>query len=140
MAPVLPSFDITNEIEVTEKSGELILIEEVGQRWPGIALQVLDGVVAVEVLHGLHPSEPIGLLVADVDLPADTLTYTVVAPPTHGTVNGSFTQADLEAGKVIFVHNGATGPMAGFDVIVADNSGATSGPPKTVEVDVNPAL
>ena len=55
--------------------------------------------------------------------------------PTNPIV--SFTQADLEAGKIMFVHNGAGGPKAGFDVIVSDDDGATSGAPQTVDVDVN---
>lgn len=48
----------------------------------------------------------------------------------------SFTQADLEAGHVLFAHNGATSDTARFDVIVADRAGATSGAPQTVNVAV----
>jgi cytoskeletal protein CcmA (bactofilin family) len=48
----------------------------------------------------------------------------------------SFTQADLETGQVSFVHDGrGTGP-AGFDIVVADRSGGTSGAPQTVRVAV----
>jgi cytoskeletal protein CcmA (bactofilin family) len=47
-----------------------------------------------------------------------------------------FTQADLEAGRVAFVHNGSNGAFAGFDIVVADHSGATSGAPRTVKVAV----
>lgn len=48
----------------------------------------------------------------------------------------AFTQADLEAGRVAFVHDGrSTGP-AGFDIVVADRSGGTSGAPATVKVAV----
>ena len=48
----------------------------------------------------------------------------------------AFTQADLEAGRVAFIHNGANGGLAAFDVVVADTSGATSGAPRTVKVAV----
>jgi cytoskeletal protein CcmA (bactofilin family) len=47
-----------------------------------------------------------------------------------------FTQAELEAGGVIFVHDGADGKAASFEVMVRDESGATSGAPKTVRVAV----
>ncbi len=49
---------------------------------------------------------------------------------------GKFTQADLESGKVMFVHNGGRITDASFDVIVVDGSGATSGDAKTVAIDV----
>jgi len=47
-----------------------------------------------------------------------------------------FTQADLEAGRVLFVHDGQAGETASFDVFVVDAEGATSGQPKTVKVAV----
>ncbi len=48
-----------------------------------------------------------------------------------------FTQADLQAGRVMFVHDGAiAAPAASFDAVVADHSGATSGAAKTVNVEV----
>lgn len=65
--------------------------------------------------------------------------YVSLKPTTSNPVK-EFTQADLEAGKVMFVHNGTSGPKAGFDVVVADDDGATSGAPKTVAVDVNQAI
>ena len=48
----------------------------------------------------------------------------------------TFTQADLEAGRVAFMHDGANGGAAGFDIVVADHTGATSGAAKTVTVAV----
>jgi cytoskeletal protein CcmA (bactofilin family) len=47
-----------------------------------------------------------------------------------------FTQADLEAGQVSYVHDGRSGDVAGFDIVVADSSGGTSGAPQTVRVVV----
>ena len=47
----------------------------------------------------------------------------------------TFTQADLEAGRVAFMHDGTNGSAAGFDIVVADRSGATSGA-RTVTVAV----
>jgi len=46
-----------------------------------------------------------------------------------------FTQADLEAGRVTFVHDGHNG-LASFDIVVADRSGGTSGAPQTVKVAI----
>lgn len=48
----------------------------------------------------------------------------------------TFTQADLEAGRVAFMHDGANGGAASFDIVVADHTGATSGAAKTVTVAV----
>ena len=48
----------------------------------------------------------------------------------------SFSQADLEKGAVYFAHNGSDAQKARFDVQVTDLSGASSGPPKTVNVAV----
>jgi cytoskeletal protein CcmA (bactofilin family) len=80
----------------------------------------------------------------DPDDAADALTYTV-----SNAINGfvallsdknspvtNFTQADIEAGRVIFVHNGASGTSANFDVLVTDDSGATSGRAQTVTAHV----
>ena len=84
----------------------------------------------------------------DPDDTADALTFKISnlkngfialsQKPTNPVV--SFTQADLEAGKIIFVHNGTSTPKAGFDVVVSDHDGATSGAPQTVNVDVNIAV
>lgn len=48
-----------------------------------------------------------------------------------------FTQADLEAGKMVFHHDGSAGSSASFDVVVADSSGSTSGAPRSVAVSVS---
>jgi hypothetical protein len=48
----------------------------------------------------------------------------------------AFTQADLQSGSVAFKHDGTNTSTAGFDIIVADRSGATSGAARTVAVAV----
>jgi hypothetical protein len=48
----------------------------------------------------------------------------------------TFTQAELEAGRITFMHDGTNTAVAGFDVVVADHTGATSGAPQTVTVAV----
>jgi cytoskeletal protein CcmA (bactofilin family) len=48
----------------------------------------------------------------------------------------SFTQEELEAGTILFAHDGSAGPSAGFDVVAADQTGGTSGTPKTLSVTV----
>ena len=47
-----------------------------------------------------------------------------------------FTQADLQARRVVFVHDGTDTKMASFDVVVADETGTTSGAAQTVKVTV----
>jgi cytoskeletal protein CcmA (bactofilin family) len=47
-----------------------------------------------------------------------------------------FTQAELQEGKVLFQHDGSPAAVAGFDVRVTDHTGASSGAPQIVKVDV----
>jgi cytoskeletal protein CcmA (bactofilin family) len=80
----------------------------------------------------------------DPDDTPDNLTYTI-----SNAINGfvalanaagvsvmTFTQADIEAGRVLFVHDGGGSTSANFDVLVSDDSGATSGRAQTVTVHV----
>ena len=80
----------------------------------------------------------------DPDDDAKDLTFTV-SRATNGfvTLSGAparpvstFTQADLQSGRVLFTHDGTDTRMASFDVVVADHAGATSGAPQTVNVHV----
>lgn len=84
------------------------------------------------------------LTALDPDDDAQHLTFTV-SRPTNGFVTLSnapgrpvdmFTQADLEGGNVLFLHDGTNTPSASFDVVVADQAGATSGAAQTVNVAV----
>lgn len=80
----------------------------------------------------------------DVDDAAGDLTFTV-ARPVNGFVAMAgapraaierFTQAELLAGRILFSHDGTDGAQAGFDVVVIDKAGASSGAPKAVQVTV----
>ena len=80
----------------------------------------------------------------DPDDEATDLTFTV-SKATNGFVTlegaparpvSAFTQADLQSGRVLFMHDGTDTKMASFDVVVADQAGATSGAPQTVKVHV----
>lgn len=51
----------------------------------------------------------------------------------------SFTQSDLQASRISFVHDGAAATTAGFSVLVADSQGATSGLPANVQITVQPS-
>ncbi len=81
----------------------------------------------------------------DPDDTPDHLTYSVTSPRNGfvslasqaGTRVEVFTQADIEAGRVLFVHDGGESATASFDVVVADDGGATSGASQTVNVHVN---
>lgn len=86
----------------------------------------------------------VDLQALDPDDKAHDLTFSVTKA-NHGFIALSkapkkavnkFTQADLEAGQVLFVHDGTGGSSASFDVIVTDSKGATSGAAKTVNVNV----
>jgi cytoskeletal protein CcmA (bactofilin family) len=86
---------------------------------------------------------PSDLNATDTDDAATQLTYTA-----SGMLNGhlaraddsstaiqKFTQADINAGKILFVHNGE-GRVAGFDVIVSDDDGATAAGARPVLVRI----
>lgn len=97
-------------------------------------------VVARGEMVAITPSD---LNATDADDAATALTYTA-----SGMLNGylarnddsrtaiqKFTQADINAGVVLFVHNGE-GRVAGFDVIVSDDDGATAGGARPVLVRI----
>lgn len=87
---------------------------------------------------------PSDLTAIDPDDTADALTFSVsnvsggmiTQSGAPGLAVDTFTQADLEAGRVHFAHDGSTGAIAGFNVVVTDHAGATSGAPQTVKVAV----
>lgn len=80
----------------------------------------------------------------DPDDKASDLTFTV-ANPTNGFLARSgapgtaierFTQSELLAGHVMFIHDGSAAAQASFEVAVVDKAGATSGAPRPVQVAV----
>jgi cytoskeletal protein CcmA (bactofilin family) len=84
------------------------------------------------------------LTAVDPDDPPETLFYAVTRP-SNGFVARSdapgmplqrFTQADILAGRMLFVHDNAAAPECGFDVVVTDHAGATSGAAQHVTVVV----
>ncbi len=52
----------------------------------------------------------------------------------------TFTQAEIQSRDILFVHAGGGGDGAGFDVVVTDSGGATSGHPRRVRVVVLAAV
>ncbi|MGI9411850.1 MAG: polymer-forming cytoskeletal protein [Hyphomicrobiaceae bacterium] len=87
---------------------------------------------------------PLDLTAVDPDDSAQNLKFSVsntaagfIAKTGAATVPvESFTQAELQSGSIMFVHDGSASGQAGFDVVVADSQGATSGKPQTVTVNV----
>jgi cytoskeletal protein CcmA (bactofilin family) len=87
---------------------------------------------------------PEDLTAFDPDNTASELTFTV-SQARNGFVTLSsdparavetFTQADLEEGKVLFRHDGTSTAKASFNVVVVDAAGASSGAAQTVNVAV----
>jgi len=84
------------------------------------------------------------LTAIDPDDSSEDLVYTVTKAVKGAIVLSSapqkpvtkFKQADIEAGEVMFLHDGSQGPSASFDVVVTDSKGANSGPAQTVKVNV----
>ena len=74
------------------------------------------------------------LLVSDVDSPATNIVFTVTALPANGTlarsgtplaVNGTFTQADINAGLLTYSHSGSETLSDLFTFTVSDGAGGT---------------
>lgn len=72
------------------------------------------------------------LSASDADVPAQTLTYTIVSAPAYGTVrNGStdlaqgetFTQTDIDAGDIKYAHDGSETSGDSFDFSISDGAG-----------------
>ncbi len=80
----------------------------------------------------------------DPDDSADALTFSVsdlsggmiTQSGAPGLAIGTFTQAELEAGRIHFAHDGGQADAASFNIVVTDHAGATSGRPQTVKVAV----
>ncbi len=80
----------------------------------------------------------------DPDSAAHALIFTVTRPSGGWIVHAAdpakpietFSQQDLAAGTIYFVHDGDRAGDASIDVTVADQDGATSGTPKTLHVAV----
>jgi len=106
-----------------EIAGDLELVVSRGQ---SVVVTVMD-LIAIDPDHGAEAltftvSSPVGGWVALASAPREAVT--------------SFKQADIEAGRVLFVHDGSEGPRASFDVVVVDGAGAASGAAQTVKVAV----
>jgi cytoskeletal protein CcmA (bactofilin family) len=80
----------------------------------------------------------------DPDSSPDNLVYSVSQPSNGRIVRAnapatpidSFTQANLAAGQIAFVHDGGPAADASFEVAVADEAGGGSRTPRRVEVTV----
>ncbi len=87
---------------------------------------------------------PVDLTAIDPDDPATSLTFEVSNVGSGFVALGSqpavsvttFKLTELEAGNVIYSHDGSDGDRAAFDVVVSDASGATSGAAQTVTVRI----
>ncbi len=92
-----------------------------------------SGVITTDHITAVDPDDTPDHLTYTVSNPADGF---VALVSRAGEAVQQFTQADIEAGRVLFVHNGSSNSMAAFDIVVADDSGATSGRAQTVHVHV----
>ena len=92
--------------------------------------------VTLEDLHAVDPDDEAKDLTFTVSNARNGFVALAGAPARPAV---KFTQADLEAGRVSFKHDGTATQAASFDVVVADHAGATSGAPQTVKVTVKGA-
>ena len=92
--------------------------------------------ITLEDLHAIDPDDEAKDLMFTVSNARNGFVTLSGAP---GRPVVKFTQADLEAGRVSFKHDGTAAQAASFDVVVADHAGATSGAPQSVKVTVRGA-
>ncbi|MBW4495288.1 MAG: DUF4347 domain-containing protein [Oscillatoria princeps RMCB-10] len=112
----------------------------------------LGGLPVVEINTGITLDEGAmaaiassQLRVTDAGAGADTITYTVTALPTSGTlllnntalaVNGTFTQGDINTGNLSYTHNGSETVSDSFSFSAGDGNGG--GVNSTFAIAVNP--
>ncbi|MCU0515382.1 MAG: DUF4347 domain-containing protein [Oscillatoria sp. Prado101] len=112
----------------------------------------LGGVPVVEINTGITLDEGAmaaiassQLRVTDAGAGADSITYTVTALPTSGTlllnntaltVNGTFTQSDIDAGNFTYTHNGSETVSDSFSFHATDGNGCALN--STFAIAVNP--
>lgn len=105
----------------------------------------LAGDFELEVSRGGRVAiTPEDLNATDADDGANALTFTatnllhghIAYANSPDDVLAQFTQADINAGNIVFVHSGVSTNNAGFDVEVKDAKGATAGPVRPVLVRV----
>lgn len=105
----------------------------------------LSGDFDLHVRRGHHVKiTTTDLTAIDPDDTAEKLTFNI-SNPVRGFVAlraypkqpiTKFSQSDIEAGDVMFVHDGSKSNDAFFDVMVSDAEGANSGDPKTLKVHI----
>ncbi len=143
----LLSIGATGDVEGHVRYGQLAvqpggnLIADVRNIPPELA-----GDFEIEVARGGRVAiTPEDLHATDAEDGAEALTFTAnnllhgfVARADAPTAEvRSFTQADINSGNIIFVHDGAPTNLASFDVVVTDTGGASAGPPRPVTVRVH---
>lgn len=89
--------------------------------------------LTTEDITAIDPDDKATTLVFAVSNPLNGFVALTAAPAVSVQ---QFTQADLEGGRVLFVHGGQDGTAAGFDVVVTDAAGASSGAPKSIHAAV----
>jgi hypothetical protein len=83
---------------------------------------------------------------ADPDNTSSQLVYTISAAPTHGTLQlggqavTTFTQADLDAGRVSYVNDGSAATTDGFTFTVSDGTVSTGSAAFAIAVDTVPQV
>jgi cytoskeletal protein CcmA (bactofilin family) len=89
--------------------------------------------ITLQDLNALDPDDEAKDLKFTVSRPRNGFVALSTAPKRSVS---AFTLADVEAGRVAFMHDGRSTDLAGFDIVVADRSGGTSGAAQTVRVEV----
>jgi len=87
-------------------------------------------------LHAIDPNATAGGLTFNISAPTNGHLESISNPP--GTVISNFTEADLEQGKIIFVHDGTNTTQATFKVSITD--GITASAPTTIIATVPNAI
>ena len=102
-----------------------------------------DPVIDVNQVLTLHEGEAVtitngSLRVLDADALPQQIVYTPVTAPAHGSLSlGAFTQADVNAGRLTYRHDGSETTSDAFSFTIRDGSGGGLGT-QTLQIQILP--
>ena len=90
----------------------------------------------ITIDQGANHSLSSALLASDEETDSNDLVYTVTTMPEHGSVPTSFTQAELLAGEVVYIHDGSDSASDSFMFSVSDGTNVLEDQMFTISINL----